>query len=66
MEIELRRRRVREYDSKPENKLKKKIYMAKYRIGYENKNKEMISKRKKEYYKKNKDKIISKKFKQLN
>jgi len=57
MNIEKRRKKIREYDSKPENKLKKKIYMAKYRLEYEQKNKEKISKRKKKYYKQNKKRI---------
>ncbi len=61
MDIELRRKKIREYDSKPENKFKKKIYMAKYRFEYERLNKKNIRDRKKEYYKKNKDKIDKRK-----
>jgi len=66
MDIEERRKRIREYDSKPENKTKKKEYMKKYRIEYEQKNKDKISQRKRKYYLKNKNIINEKNKKWMN
>jgi hypothetical protein len=60
MDIEKRRARVRRYDSKPENKAKRKLYMQNYSANYGKKNKNIISKRKKLYYLKNKELIDSK------
>lgn len=54
---EKQKQRIKEYDSRPENKLKKKKYMKLYLPAYELKNKERISKRKKEYYIKHKEYI---------
>ena len=54
------RQKMKEYDSRPENKLKKKEYMKKYLPRYGMKNKDKISERKRKYYLKNKEEIDKK------
>jgi len=51
------RQKMKEYASRPENKIKKKEYMKQYLIDYDKKNKDKISERKRIYYLKNKQEI---------